>query len=237
MKSKLFLLFIGILSGLSLFWQCSQENNGITQNGYINAELSGIIIDKYTQLPIESVRLTTIPETQEVYTDTAGRFSIINLKAGDLVLIISKQGYLSDSSNIKLADGEKKEISRQLVRDPAFAEISLQTSLNYYSYNYNGVTLIPFYIKNYTDSTIYYAKCGGTAVFATDWKVNGIWSRTGWWGSPCLAIYLWETTTLLPYTIINDTLYVTSKDTFRFVVPIYYDSKTDTLISNEFIVQ
>lgn len=219
-------------------WQCTEDNNQITQNVLSDAEITGTVIDQKTLLPIDSVKIELIPETQEFYTDTAGNFAISNLESGFFLLIFSKLGYLLDSLQIYLGQTQDTVILMQLYHDPAFAEMSLRTSKNYYEFNENGLTLIPYYFKNNTDSIAYYGKCGSLPIYSTCSKDSGDWiCSDSFWGSPCLAIYLWKTITLPPYSITHDTLYVTSKDTFRFIIEIKYDTKTDRLISNDFIVQ
>ncbi len=229
-------IIVGVISCLFFLWKCNLGNNAFTGNENITSEISGTIIDQNTKQSIDSVHVQTLPATQDVYTDSMGKFFIANIEQGAYLLIASKVGYLSDSLNINLTEPERKELFLSLAHDSTFNEISLETTSDYYSFNSNGTTLIPFVIKNFTASTAYYGKCGETTVFATERKVNGRWLRGGWWGSPCLAIYSMETKVLLPYSKTYDTLYVSSRDTFRFVVPVDYNTATDTLTSNVFIV-
>jgi hypothetical protein len=108
------------------------------------------------------------------------------------------------------------------------------------TYYFRGSPLIiPIRIKNNTDTTIYYGTCGGTPVFTTGKYNNGNWSISGFWGSPCLAIFLWETIHVQPYSSSFDSLYVTGTGIYKFLL-LYGWSRgnciSDTLVSNQFEV-
>ncbi len=133
---------------------------------------------------------------------------------------------------------ESKDIKHDLRKIDYKKDITLST--DYLTYHFKGNTLvIPIRIKNHTDTTIYYGKCGGTPIFATSKYNNGNWSMSGFWGNPCLAIYLWETMNVQPYSSSFDSLYVTSTGIYKFFLLYgwsYENSISDTLVSNQFEV-
>jgi len=94
-------------------------------------------------------------------------------------------------------------------------------------------------INNNTDTTIYYGKCGGTPLFAHSKFIDGNWGMSGFWGSPCLAIYLWETENVPTYSTAFDSLYVTSTGIYKFLLLYGWNSAnsiSDTLVSHGFEV-
>lgn len=235
MKQGSTFLFVLLTLFLSLY--CDTEKSEITQSEIHESNILGTILDEKTHLPIDSVRVRSIPMSIEVYTDTSGHFILSNIKQKSIQLLFSKLGYLDDSLEINLEHAQDTVVIVNLSHDPAFAQISLWTSKKYYKFNPDGATLIPYYFKNFTDTTAYYGKCGGRPVYLTCWLDSGDWKCSGSLSHFCFAIYLWEDIYLLPYTITYDTLYVTSKDTFKFKIEINHGSNPELLTSNIFIVE
>lgn len=144
-KNKLLFKFI-VLFSLSLLWQCNEKTYVPTQPDETFAELSGTILDLKTLFPVDSARITTIPETQVVYTDSVGKFLFKKIKTGDYIFIFSKVGYLTDSLTTRLKENEKKEILLKLSHDPAFTNLSNDIFVitykgNVYGYDWETLSL------------------------------------------------------------------------------------------------
>ena len=108
------------------------------------------------------------------------------------------------------------------------------------TYHFKGNTLvIPTTINNNSNTTIYYVKCGRTPLFATSKSEDGNWLTSGFWGHPCLAVYLMETIDVKPHSFTIDSLYVTTLGIYKFLLLYGWETTnlvSDTLFSNQFEV-
>jgi TolB protein len=76
--------------------------------------LSGRVLDKENQKPLEGIRISTNPYSDVAETDTLGRFTINNIEAGEFNVIASKAGYKSESISITIYFHETTNVEMEL---------------------------------------------------------------------------------------------------------------------------
>ena len=110
LKSACFWLLIGVLA-LSGCAKPTPSKKAITT-------ISGRVTDAETDKPIAGAIVSTEPTTQQVATDSEGRFSIqVGVEAGVSYQVnASKSGYFSNSATIKAVEGEDRSADIQLSR-------------------------------------------------------------------------------------------------------------------------
>jgi len=233
--SKLFIILF-----LLFLPACNKNNDKIIVNPEPAAtEITGKVKDSLTKKGIEGVLISTTPSTKTVLSNSNGQFIISNIESGIYIVHFSKKGYHSDSVKVDVKKNQNVTIESELLEINYLQDITLSTdSLNYY---FNGKLLpIPIIIKNYTDTTVYYGKCGSTPFFAVDNYNNGNWLKGRFWGNPCWAIFTFKTVGVQPYSSSIDTLYITNTGIFRFRLLFGFDNGnliSDTLVSNRFEVE
>lgn len=224
---------------LTISSSCNTNQENIIQNPQpTDTEIKGKVRDSITEEGISDVLISTTPSTKTAISDSTGKFIISDIEAGNYILHFLKKGYHHDSLAVNVGRNESKDIEQDLHKIDYKKEITLSTDS--LTYHFKGITLvIPIKVENNTDTTIYYGKCGGTPEFATSKYNNGNWSTGGFWGSPCWAVYLWETVDVLPYSSSSDSLYVTNTGIYKFHLLYglsFGNSGSDTLASNRFEV-
>ncbi|WP_336126979.1 carboxypeptidase regulatory-like domain-containing protein [Mesoflavibacter sp. CH_XMU1422-2] len=89
MKNHIFKIFFTI-SALVLFCACSEETITITGQG----TLTGKVVEKSTNIPLENVKISTNPNTSTIFSDSEGNFQISNIDVGDYSVKAEKEGYI-----------------------------------------------------------------------------------------------------------------------------------------------
>lgn len=69
---------------------CSEETITITGQG----TLTGKVVEKSTNIPLENVKISTNPNTSTVFTDVEGNFQISNINVGDYSVKAEKEEYI-----------------------------------------------------------------------------------------------------------------------------------------------
>lgn len=102
MKNRLILIITTIL------FLNSCENESVDK--YIYGNLTGKVTDITTTLAVSAASITTSPGTSITSTNTEGEFSINNLQEGQYSIIIEKDGYVKNLSNIYIMPGKTTNI-------------------------------------------------------------------------------------------------------------------------------
>ncbi|WP_370225691.1 carboxypeptidase regulatory-like domain-containing protein [Mesoflavibacter sp.] len=89
MKNHILKIFFTI-SALVLFCACSEETITITGQG----TLTGKVVEKSTNIPLENVKISTNPNTSTIFSDSEGNFQISNIDVGDYSVKAEKEGYI-----------------------------------------------------------------------------------------------------------------------------------------------
>jgi len=75
---------------LVFLFGCSEETITITGQG----TLTGKVVEKSTNIPLENVKISTNPNTSTVFTDAEGNFQISNINVGDYSVKAEKEEYI-----------------------------------------------------------------------------------------------------------------------------------------------
>jgi len=83
--------------------------DGQISNGNLSVLTLGGISGKVTDAnsnPLEGVKITTTPTTEEVLTDANGSYSLLDLSAGDYTIEVEKAGYKSKTKSVTVINGQ-----------------------------------------------------------------------------------------------------------------------------------
>jgi len=76
--------------------------------------LNGVVLDKLTNTPIQDVEISTIPATNEVFTNSSGEFLINNLPVGEYTLVAKSTGYVSGNVKLNITKNSATEVTMKL---------------------------------------------------------------------------------------------------------------------------
>lgn len=109
---KKIIKYIG-LCFLLLVFACSEES--IETDGYGN--VTGIVVKKDTNEPIENVKISTNPSSSTVFTNAAGEFSLSSAPSGDYSVEASKDGLLTNFEGVTVTNNQTVSIIFEMVDD------------------------------------------------------------------------------------------------------------------------
>ncbi len=81
--------------------------------------ISGIITDADTGLPIEGATVKLIGTTKIVNTNVTGAYSFASLVAGTYTVNVSKNGYISNETEVEVVAGEVTEVNMYMSVEPS----------------------------------------------------------------------------------------------------------------------
>jgi len=145
--SKLMTLSISIII-LSIFnFSCEPPTEAET-----TGNIQGVIYDASSSQPLGGATITTDPTTSSKITDTNGSFLIEGIEPGDYSLQVTKIGYQTNTTTVKVIAGETASADLQL--SPVEPELSVSTTDLDFS---ASSTSIPFTISNSGEGTLDWA--------------------------------------------------------------------------------
>jgi len=104
--------FVSLLC-IFFFISCETTQLDILNYGSIN----GIVLDAGTYLPISGVMITTTPASIAVLSDSAGKFTIQKVLAGDVAVNIKKLNYLSNSLTVSISENASTQMNFLIFKD------------------------------------------------------------------------------------------------------------------------
>lgn len=109
---------ISLLLVLLLFFQCGEDGTiGIIEYG----DITGKVLDRETQSPIENVKISLSPTNNSVFTDADGNFKFEEVEAQEYSIRAEKQGFLDSF--------EAAVVSKEAAINVIF-ELDISTALN-----------------------------------------------------------------------------------------------------------
>ncbi|MBU1065966.1 carboxypeptidase regulatory-like domain-containing protein, partial [bacterium] len=124
-KKLIGLVIVSILGFLFLNLTCEPPSEAET-TGTIN----GTILDAITFQPVSGAVITTIPISSTKTSDSEGTYQIEGVEPGTYSVQASKNGYITNSTTVKIIAGEETSADIQL--SPQGVELSVSTtSLNF----------------------------------------------------------------------------------------------------------
>lgn len=114
---KLFSRHIGLIFILTLLIGCSEDKIIITGKGTI----TGKVVSKGDNLPLENTRISTNPSTSIVFTNASGEYVINNVDVGTYSIEARKDGFLSKIESITVTENNDTN---------AIFELSIETANN-----------------------------------------------------------------------------------------------------------
>jgi len=142
--SKLMTLSISIII-LSIFnFSCEPPTEAET-----TGDIQGVIYDASSSQPLGGATITTDPTTSSKITDTNGSFLIEGIEPGDYSLQVSKTGYQTNTTTVKVIAGETASADLQLSQVEPELSVST-TDLDFSA----SSTSIPFTISNSGEGTL-----------------------------------------------------------------------------------
>lgn len=112
-------------------------------------DIQGVIYDATNTQPLSGATITTEPTTSSKITDTNGSFLIEGIEPGDYSLQVSKTGYQTNTTTVKVIAGETASADLQL--SPVEPQLSVSTTDLDFS---ASSTSIPFTISNSGEGTL-----------------------------------------------------------------------------------
>jgi len=103
------LVSIGLILSLSFFAACSDDPAPAPEpiKGVVG-QLSGVVVDSVTLLPIADVDVKLTGTNETVKTDAVGSFRFEDVTIGEQVLTLSKAGYQFGTKNVEVLPGDYK---------------------------------------------------------------------------------------------------------------------------------
>ena len=78
----------------------------MTVEGPVVGDIQGVIYDATNTQPLSGATITTEPTTSSKITDKNGSFLIEGIEPGDYTLQVTKTGYQSNTTTVKVIAGE-----------------------------------------------------------------------------------------------------------------------------------
>lgn len=122
-----FYFFIVIIS-LVLISGCSKDDNPV--NTTTKGTISGKITDQTSGNAISGASISTQPTTTNATSDNSGNYTISDVEAGSYTLTVTKNGYVSNTSNVNVTAGQNTVVNIALAPTPVPDPIA--------SFNYGG---------------------------------------------------------------------------------------------------
>jgi len=110
MKKNIYLI---CLLFVSTFISCESEKLDILTYGAIN----GIVLDGETYLPVKGALITTTPASVTTLSDVNGKFSVLKIKEGDVIVNIKKKDYLSNSLTVAIYEDNSTQMNFLIYKD------------------------------------------------------------------------------------------------------------------------
>jgi len=105
-----------ILCIVSTFIGCRE--NAVEEN--LTGTFIGTVFASSDGSPLENAAVTTNPTTTSINTDAEGNFTITDVVIGTYAIIVSKEGFISNSLSVTLEANEEKMIEINLASDDRF---------------------------------------------------------------------------------------------------------------------
>ncbi len=83
---------------ISLQLSCIEEK----EDPILAGAITGIVISKATNVPLEGVEVTTAPATTIAHTDSQGKFRLANVPEGDYTVVMQIDGYDRENTKVKV---------------------------------------------------------------------------------------------------------------------------------------
>ncbi|HBL80046.1 MAG TPA: hypothetical protein DDZ79_09045, partial [Aequorivita sp.] len=107
MKKYIFLVFA---SFFLINFGCSEDTIDVVLTGNI----SGKVTDKITGEALENVKITTNPASTTVFTDSVGRFRLVDVKVDDYSVQAELAGYAAGFESTTVQEGKTAAVSFEL---------------------------------------------------------------------------------------------------------------------------
>jgi|GEM_PF-898716 len=128
-KSYFFLVIVFLL----IMTGCSKDNNPVntTNKGII----AGKVTDQTSGEAIEGASISTYPATTNVISNNTGNYTISDVETGIYSLTVTMNGYVSNTSNVKVTAGQTSVVNIALLPTPVPDPLA--------SFNYGGSMVTP----------------------------------------------------------------------------------------------
>ena len=142
--SKLFILSMSVIILALVNYSCEPPTEAET-----TGDIQGVIYDASNSQPLSGATITTEPITSSKITDTNGSFLIEGIEPGDYSLQVTKTGYQTNTTTVKVIAGETASADLQL--SPVEPQLSVSTTDLDFS---SSSTSLPFTISNSGEGTL-----------------------------------------------------------------------------------
>ncbi len=127
------LFFLITVISLVMLIGCSKDNNPVSTT--TKGSITGKVTDQTTGNIISGASITTIPATSSVMSDNSGNYTINNVEAGSYSVVITMNGYVTNTSAVNVSAGQTSTVNVTLAPNPIPDPIA--------AFNYGGTLVTP----------------------------------------------------------------------------------------------
>jgi predicted small secreted protein len=135
-KTFLAIYAVVILAGMALTSGC---DNTLTSVG--NAVIKGNITDSLTNLPVDSVLVTTVPGSSNARTDASGNFIITGATTGTYTITMKKAGWFTKTISVAVS-GDTTRVNSKILFTNIFEFKNLTVSEYFDDNSWSAVNLL-----------------------------------------------------------------------------------------------